>query len=1139
MTSPGGDEVGRVSIRVVPDTSGFRRELQRAVDQAEAGVEAEIPVEFDVDPNELRAKLEAIHASITVPVDFDVDTARLRAQLQALDSARIEIPVDLEVGTELARLQAQLKAIRSKTVKINVEVTGLAAAIGQLEYFSTLISLVDGRNVRVTLDVDGLGAAVTQLTAFGVALAALPNAGGGGGALSSLNSGFSSLARNITSGVMSAVQLGVQFLTAGAYATALAIAGAGITAAFGAAATAIALLPAGLALAGAPLGLLLLDFKQLGKTIKALTPQFQAFRGAVSDALAKGLAPAMEKFANSVLPKIQDSVAKITGQIGDLARQTSEWLSTTEGVNTLNTILGNVNRTITAMKPGLTDIGSAFLQLASQAAAFDVLSGAVNAFGESFRANVESLIGSGAMEQAFRGLGETLQLVGRGFADMVHNGILLFSTAAPGVNKALESITGFFNRFDWAQLGRDVSDVFTGLGEALDRIPQSTINSIQQAFDQLGATFRDVNFQQNLAHMVAGIPMAITAINNLMSTFVRFGSASVGMLTVMQGLGKAFSAFADLLANPIDAITSGRFMAAFTRAELDIAIGGKMLQDAIRGIGPGLTAAAHTLPEYVVGPLRGVPGAINTLNPQIAAAVTALGGRSANAAERAMQDTTAGAQAGLAPLPGVVQQGVAPVPAAVGTGLEPAAASAQAALEQVNTAVDTQISNLGQRVTTAMSNVKTALGNATREWAPAVTEGFTGVQTAMDTGFTNLVTAAHTGLQSITDSFKASTPVWAADVGLGMNTVVNNFTLAFTNIKTAVDTGMVSVQTSFDTGLTNINTSIVTQTGIWAANISLGFNTIANTVTLGMTLVKTAVETGMVSVTTAFTNGLTSINTTLQTQSNAWAATVSLAMNTLLNTVTLGFANITSQVQIGLQSVTDSFTTGWGNINTGLTDAMNTATETVRTGMTDMASAARDGMVEITTEFTNGGNRAVNIIDNMITRCVSSLSSAVSKFRSAGANMGQALADGLNSKADAVESAARRLADAAAAAVRAAAGIRSPSRVFTAFGEYMGEGLAIGIRSSETQVERAARSLTATVIDSVSGVQDVLAGDTWAADFNARMNTELAQHDTAGPATAAGKQVVIQTTINNPLPETGSDSVAKTNRRQAAMGLFG
>jgi len=156
--------------------------------------------------------------------------------------------------------------------------------------------------------------------------------------------------------------------------------------------------------------------------------------------------------------------------------------------------------------------------------------------------------------------------------------------------------------------------------------------------------------------------------------------------------------------------------------------------------------------------------------------------------------------------------------------------------------------------------------------------------------------------------------------------------------------------------------------------------------------------------------------------------------------------------------------------------------------------------------------------------------------------MGQALADGLNSKAGAVEAAARRLANAAAAAVRAAAAIRSPSRVFIELGDQMAAGLAVGLDDGRDEVAKAGGRLVDTLADVMGRAQQEFrldGSDAWWGDFNARVNAELAKYDGSRGEAATGRQVTINTNIYNPVPESGSDSVAKTHRRQAAMGLFG
>src|SRR5690606_13387621 len=116
-------------------------------------------------------------------------------------------------------------------------------------------------------------------------------------------------------------------------------------------------------------------------------------------------------------------------------------------------------------------------------------------------------------------------------------------------------------------------------------------------------------------------------------------------------------------------------------------------------------------------------------------------------------------------------------------------------------------------------------------------------------------------------------------------------------------------------------------------------------------------------------------------------------------------------------------------------------------------------------EIDRGGRDALRNLESAIRSMISALNDAVGDFRKAGANMGQALADGLNSKAKTVEAAARRLANAAAAAVRAAAAIRSPSRVFIELGDQMAAGLAVGLDDGRDEVAKAGGRLVDTLAD--------------------------------------------------------------------------
>ena len=86
----------------------------------------------------------------------------------------------------------------------------------------------------------------------------------------------------------------------------------------------------------------------------------------------------------------------------------------------------------------------------------------------------------------------------------------------------------------------------------------------------------------------------------------------------------------------------------------------------------------------------------------------------------------------------------------------------------------------------------------------------------------------------------------------------------------------------------------------------------------------------------------------------------------------------------------------------------------------------------------------------------SQAASLAAQFHSAGARAGDGLCSGILSRQGAVVSAARAIANAAAAALRGALSIHSPSRITFEVGQLFDEGLLRGISQSAGQVEKEA-----------------------------------------------------------------------------------
>lgn len=81
MSSPGGSTIGRVSVKVVPDTSKFRQELKAQLDKKLKGFKVEIPVTVDTKRASaqlalLKKKLDALDKNVKINIDKDGDISK-------------------------------------------------------------------------------------------------------------------------------------------------------------------------------------------------------------------------------------------------------------------------------------------------------------------------------------------------------------------------------------------------------------------------------------------------------------------------------------------------------------------------------------------------------------------------------------------------------------------------------------------------------------------------------------------------------------------------------------------------------------------------------------------------------------------------------------------------------------------------------------------------------------------------------------------------------------------------------------------------------------------------------------------------------------------------------------------------------
>ncbi|UBI10054.1 hypothetical protein LA324_05445 [Corynebacterium coyleae] len=117
MASAGGREVGRVSIRVVPNTDGFRRKTEEGLRHLR-DMKMHIDPEFDREQVKRKAKQAAEDAKQKIPFEPDLDKSSLSAQarLASIWASRFKVRFRAVLDGKLATLQA--KALADKLQKI-------------------------------------------------------------------------------------------------------------------------------------------------------------------------------------------------------------------------------------------------------------------------------------------------------------------------------------------------------------------------------------------------------------------------------------------------------------------------------------------------------------------------------------------------------------------------------------------------------------------------------------------------------------------------------------------------------------------------------------------------------------------------------------------------------------------------------------------------------------------------------------------------------------------------------------------------------------------------------------------------------------------------------------------------------------
>ena len=765
-----GNEVGKISIRVVPNLEDFHddlkrqladeekkrhkvsigantkplsRDIDKAVDKPR---KAEVGVDFDKSFAEraladLQKNLDAIRAT-------GKDIALFEAAAEGLERKVRNVPVEPELvrGWE-DDIRLELARMKALSVEIDTDLGGgaklqaeMAAELAKLQTLASLSKIQVP--VEVNVDRNRIGRSLEAIV----------------GGIGRLGAGLgTSVANGLYNIGSAAISAGKGFLRLGENGM-IAVAVLGLIApALALVSGALVTLPAALATLAVTAGTVALGMDGIKKAAEKaglygdsngdkkgggeLGAALQGLKQTVSDVFENSLTPAFVNIAK-LADSLKESFGGVAQGLSDMFSGFTEAL--TGGSDQVGNIISNIGKAFSQATPGIKDFTTGILNLVSELSnKFPGLADAFNRTGKSFLEWVDKITtkdavtGVSQLDTAMTQLGDTLSRIG-GLA------------------------TTFF-KSGWENLSNvDFGKSMSGFVESVDRLVNVTLPQLANAFEGIAAALRPVVVMvETIDSILSGLKAKLPSADDFTAAFT--GEGSPNKLV-----------FGDRLGGWIDELTGNEYSAKAQAA------GAKLATDLSEGLAQGLEAGIELGSPSFTG--------LENIGPAVSQQIKDAINVSAEDQKQALRSafTADGVDAAVA------QQ--------LTTQITQAIESAKGAMANLGPELQAQIdaatmplASIGDKVGEAFSTLGPAVATAWQGVVTSLTAGTTEISTAVTTAFTGLSTSATTAFQGIQTSITGAFGFMVLAIGQQAQNINTAVGQAFSQIPATITTSLAGV----------------------------------------------------------------------------------------------------------------------------------------------------------------------------------------------------------------------------------------------------------------------------------------------------------------------------------------------------------
>ena len=1110
MASAGGKEVGRVSIRVVPNTDGFKEkverelndldgerikvrpdfdqdELERQVDRADTDVDVEAKLKGEDD---LKRKLKDTTSKIKEKVDVSTELnergfrAKLRAMIDSAKGSSVSVDTEVDgsgVAAQAAGIRAQAQAILGKIkAKVDFDAAGATAkAIAWSKATSKAMTLrvrtvLDSRQLRESLRGIGHLSELAVRPFYRMF---------GGEIIESMVKGFTRFKGAITIATMAVSALGIAFAP---------MIDSTIKAASALVKVTASLAPAAVASAALAYGALYKSFSGFGNALKA--QDLTEFNEAVADmgpnarraatklfglkqAYNSATSSAQERFWGNVrtdlsrltpvINEVGAAVTTLSGRFGRATDRVASFFASDRGMRTLSQMIdgasksaGNLVDSLAGAIPGLTAVG------AVGATAFDKITRGISTSAREWSNKMLADLESGALQRAMDRNLETIKtfwnsaknvgtIIGGVFSSMTRTGQGLLAPLSGIVEKTadwvssaegVQALDGFFG-----SIGRAVETIAPIVGEVASTVIKDVVPALSDMIVAAGP----------------GMERMGEAISNALKDIAPHLPA------IGKGLGDLLSAAAPLV----------EALGPAVPVLLGVAGGFKAIKS-VKGVGKSIGAVGKGLKSLKSGSkagsmLKGVGRGMKSVGSFAKQGAPKVLGFGKNLGKMGGFAKVAGKGLGRL-VPGVgIALGVAEAGKLLVKNWEPAGRLADHVRERWSNGMERAKANLDkapERIGRAADRAKDKFGKA---W-----DGISGIfKKKKDEWADDTVQAGSMGLPS---------PEKMKERAAQLKQVA---TSAWDGIATAASTAWDGVQTAWSAAWTGIGTTLST---IWdgiksrAVQVWTGAGELLGTVWDGLQTVWTVAWTTIQTVLTSVWDGIknyavvawSGVTALLSTVWDSIAAVWTAVWEGISSTLSSIWASIQSTASSAFSSVSSAVTGAWDTVSSATSSAWSSVSSTVSSAVSSVVGAVSEMAGSVVSSVSSLASSIVSTITGAMSSFVSAVSSgfnqAVSlaaslpgRVRGAMGNLGgmlvasgralvQGFINGITSMIGAVASAAQSVVSAARSFFPFSPAKRGPfsGRGYTTYsGKALAKDFAEGMRSEISTVRKSAEGV--------------------------------------------------------------------------------